>query len=83
MKNVDEIKKRIADLQAEIKKIETEKKARIGAEFMKSFDGKTEITGNDISSFFEKLKELNLLAAPVKLSVVSDAKAEVRNNVSL
>ena len=86
MKNVDEIKKRIADLQAEIRKIETEKKAKIGAEFMKSFDAKTEITGSDILSFFEKLKELNLFNGNIKLTAAkpeSKPETEVKSYVSL
>ncbi len=86
MKNVDEIKKRITDLQKEIKKIETEKKARIGAEFMKTFDGKAEINSTDILSFFDRLKELNLFNAAVKLSAISEPKnstQEVKNNVSI
>jgi hypothetical protein len=90
MKNIDDIKKRITDLQKEIKKIETERKVRIGAEFIKSFDGKTEINGNDILSFFESLKGLNLFIADVKLSAISETKTsisepkpEVKNYVSL
>lgn len=79
-KDINFIKDRIVILQKEIKKIESEKKQRIGAEFLKTFDGKEEITEQDILFFFDELKKLNLFAGAVKLSINSELKPEPKNS---